>query len=70
MLNVNRGSSVSRPVLAWPRSHRGNFRVEPPISLDQCYEAFEQLSGPLSGLSLTVRAKYENTVAFVNAMLE
>ena len=63
-------SSVSRPVLAWPRSHRGNFCVDPPLSVEQFYEAFEQLSGPLSGLSSTVRAKYENTVAFVNAMLE
>ena len=62
--------SVSRPVLARPRSQRGNFRDEPPVSVEQFYEAFEQLSGPVSVLSLTARAEYENTVAFVNAMLE
>ena len=63
------GGTVSQAVLAWPRSHRGNFRVEPPISVGQFYQAFEQLFGPLSGLRSMDRAKYENTVAFVNAML-
>jgi hypothetical protein len=62
--------SVWRPVLAWPRSHRTNFQVEPPISAAQFYQAFEQLFGPLSGLRPADRAKYENTAAFVTAMLQ
>jgi hypothetical protein len=64
------GCSVLRQVLAWPRSHRANFQVEPPIGVSQFYEAFEQFFGPLSDLRPTDRAKYQNTVAFVNAMLE
>jgi hypothetical protein len=64
------GGSVCRQVLAWPRSHRANFQIEPPISIGQFYQAFEQFFGPLSGLRPADRAKYENTVAFVNAMLE
>jgi hypothetical protein len=62
--------SVRRAVLAWPRSHRTNFKVELPISVTQFYQAFQQLFGPLSDLGPMDRAKYENTVAFVNEMLQ
>jgi hypothetical protein len=58
-----------RSLLAWPRSHRNNFRVKPPISVRTFYKAFVQLFGPLSDLRPKDRAKYKNTVAFVNAML-
>ncbi len=67
---LRNGTSVRRPVLAWPRSHRANLQVEPPVSIDQFYQAFERLFGPLSGLPPADRAKYENTVSFLNAMLK
>jgi len=69
-VTLKSGGSVCRQVLAWPRSHRANFQVKPPISVEQFYQAFEQFFGPLSGLRPADRAKYENTVTFVNAMLE
>lgn len=66
---LKNGSKAPRSVLAWPRSHRNNFRVKPPISVESFYQAFVQLFGPLSELRSREREKYENTVAFVNAML-
>jgi|SRR5271163_213677 len=62
-------TTIRRPVLAWPRSHRGNFTIPPPISLGAFYSAFEQLFGPLANLQPRERSKYSNTVSFVNAML-
>jgi hypothetical protein len=64
------GNRATRFVLAWPRSHRNNFRVQTPISVETFYQAFAQLFGPLSDLSSRDREKYANTVAFVNAMLD
>lgn len=61
--------SAPRSVLAWPRSHRNNFMVPPPISVDQFYQGFAQYFGPLAGLNPGKREKYENTVQFVNSML-
>lgn len=61
--------NATRPVLAWPRSHRNNFTVPPPISVDQFYQGFAQYFGPFAGLDLGKREKYENTVQFVNSML-
>lgn len=66
---VNSEGTRLRSVLAWPRSHRNNFQVQPPISVESFYQGFMQLFGPLSNLRPRDRAKYENTVAFVNAML-
>jgi hypothetical protein len=66
---VSSGGTRLRSVLAWPRSHRNNFRVKPPISVRTFYQAFVQFFGPLSDLRPKDRAKYKNTVAFVNAML-
>lgn len=63
------GKKALLPVLAWPRSHRNNFKVRPPISAETFYQAFVQLFGPFEGLRAQDREKYENTVAFVNAML-
>jgi hypothetical protein len=61
--------SASRAVLAWPRSHRRNLQVQPPIGVEQFYKAFEQFFGPWGALRPRERAKYKNTVQFVNAML-
>jgi hypothetical protein len=65
---VKSGGSMLRSVLAWPRSHRRNFTIPPPISVEAFYSAFEQFFGPLSSLRPTDRTKYVNTVSFVNEM--
>ncbi len=69
MVPLKSGEKASRPVLAWPLSHRNNLKVQPPICAESFYRGFIQLFGPLSNLRPRDRAKYENTVAFVNAML-
>jgi hypothetical protein len=63
-------STAKRTVLGWPRSHRRNFPPERPIKVPDFYQAFEQLFGDFSKLSRREQAKYENTVDFVNAMLQ
>jgi hypothetical protein len=67
---TSRVSRRQRSVLNWPRSHRGSFPVKPPVSVYDFYQAFEQLFGAFSKLQPRERAKYENTVEFVNAMLK
>jgi hypothetical protein len=66
---VRSGGSTACPVLAWPRSHRDNFTIPLPISVEDFYRAFQQFFGPLSNLRPSDQQKYENTVAFVNEML-
>lgn len=70
--NVPKKSDVNspQPVLAWPRSHSRNFLVPPPITIEQFYQAFEPLFGPIDGLRPADRDKYKNTLAFVNEMLK
>lgn len=63
-------SKAARQVLSWPRSHRRNFHgVQQPMAVHDFYRAFEQLFGEFSTLPRRDKAKYENTVEFVNAML-
>ena len=62
-------STATRHVLSWPRSHRRNFTVQPPIDVSDFYRAFEQHFGALSNLPRKDQEKYANTVEFVNAML-
>lgn len=66
---VKSGGTESHPVLSWPRSHRRNFTIAPPITVDEFYSAFVQLFEEWSSLRAEDRRKYENTVDFVNAML-
>lgn len=58
-----------RTVVNWPQVFRSNFKKQPPISLDDLYEVFEPLFGPLEALPHTVRVKYEATVHFINAQI-
>jgi hypothetical protein len=67
---VKSDGTESHAVLSWPRSHRRNFTIAPPISVPAFYQAFVQLFGPWSNLRPEDRRKYENTVNFVNAMFE
>lgn len=66
---LKRGQVEKRHVLDWPRTHRENFEVDPPISVEAFYQAFKQLFGALEDLPPDVRRKYENTTAFVNERL-
>jgi hypothetical protein len=67
---IKAGDTARLPVLAWPRSHRRNFEVPTPISVEDFYRPFEQLFGPLANLRAGDRAKYLNTVSFINQMLQ
>ena len=53
-------------VLDWPESHRNNLKVPLPVSDELFYQPFQHMSGPWENLPPDVRAKYENTVAFIN----
>ena len=66
---VKSGGTESHPVLSWPRSHRHNFTIAPPLTVDGFYRAFVQFFGPWSSLRPEDRGKYEITVNFINAML-
>lgn len=56
-------------VVNWPVIFRHNFKKKPPISVQDYYKAFEKLFGPYASLPADVKAKYENTVDFVNSNL-
>lgn len=63
------GRRVKSAVIDWVETHRNNVTADPPISVKQFYEAFEPIFGPYDELRISVRKKYENTVAFVNERL-
>ena len=63
------GGWVKSAVIDWVETHRNNFKVEPPITIQQFYEAFIPMFGPYNELSIPVQNKYENTVAFINERL-
>lgn len=56
-------------VVNWPAIFAHDFKVKPPISLNQFYEAFESAFGIFDALPRDVQLKYENTVRFINAQL-
>jgi hypothetical protein len=64
------GARTTCSVLNWVKAYAdvGSLR-KPPITLAEFYQPFERLFGPYDALTLEVRRKYENTVAFVNAHL-
>jgi len=55
-------------VLNWPKIFRNNFIVR-PITVVTFYEAFEPLFGSYCELPESAKIKYENTVIFINSML-
>jgi hypothetical protein len=60
-----------RWVLKWPLIHRNNFNVGPPISPQLWSKAFEWLfNGTYRDWPKDIQAKYDNTVEFINAILE
>jgi len=56
-------------VVNWPVIFSHNFNKKPPISVQDYYKAFEKLFGPYASLPADVKAKYENTIDFVNSNL-
>jgi hypothetical protein len=58
-------------VLKWPLIHRNNFNIEPPISPELYSKAFESLfKGTYKDWPKDIQAKYDNTVEFINAILQ
>lgn len=53
-------------VVNWPVIFRRNFEKKPPISVQDYYEAFRNLFGLYENLPADIKAKYENTVNFIN----
>ena len=63
------GGLAKSAVIDWVEVHRNNFTVQPPITVQQFYEAFKSMFGSYNELPVSVQNKYENTVAFVNERL-
>jgi hypothetical protein len=64
-----KSGTEQRFVVNWPAVFAHDFKVHPPISVAQFYQAFEHAFGPFSELPHDVQAKYENTVRFINTQL-
>lgn len=64
-----RGGTERRYVVNWPAVFAHDFNVKPPITVAQFYQAFARTFGPFEGLPADVKAKYENTVCFINNRL-
>jgi len=56
-------------VVNWPAVVAHDLTVTPPISVEQFYQPFESAFGALEQLPTDVRAKYINTVEFLNEHL-
>ena len=57
------------PVVNWPRFVANDLRVQPPLSVEQFYEAFKGDFGGIEGLPKASAIKHKNTVEFFNEML-
>lgn len=63
------GNTEEQWVMNWPLVFNESWNDKPPISAEEYYRAFESLFGPFDDLPLDVKAKYQNTVDFVNSVL-
>ena len=61
------GDIVTRKVVNWVETHKNNYRGPFPLEAEEFYAPMATVFGPWQDLPLTVRFKYENTVAFFNA---
>lgn len=64
-----KGGTEPRFVVNWPAVVAHGLSVKPPVSVPQFYQGFERTFGPFAQLPAEVRAKYENTVKFMNEQL-
>lgn len=53
----------------WPALFAHDLKIEHPVTPELFYAAFQSSFGPYDGLPDTVRAKYINTVSFMNHYL-
>ena len=56
-------------VVNWPAIFAHDLRIEPPVTLKQFYQPFENTYGNFDLLSKEVQNKYINTVNFLNVQL-
>jgi hypothetical protein len=56
-------------VVDWPSIFAHDLRIKPPVSVNDFYAPFEQSFGKFEDLPYKVKAKYENTVDFMNHQL-
>ena len=66
---LKHGGSVRRSVLNWPPIYRFNFIKWVAIAGEGLMEFVHPLFGPWSALPADVRAKYDNTIAFIVSQL-
>lgn len=64
-----KGGAASRLVVNWPAAFAHDLNVKPPISVPAFYAGFESTFGPFDELVDEVKAKYVNTVEFMNEQL-
>lgn len=64
-----KGGTELRFVVNWPAVVAHTLTVRPPVPVAQFYQGFERTFGPFAQLPSEVRAKYENTVEFMNQHL-
>lgn len=65
---INEGTRSGYAV-NWPAVFAHDFKVKPPIPSELFYSGFARRFGPYNILPPRVRAKYENTVAYINRIL-
>jgi len=57
-------------VINWPQIFRKRFAADLPITSEQYYRAFERLYGKFDKMSPWAQKKYDNTVFFINSILD
>jgi hypothetical protein len=63
------GEKMKSHVIDWVTPHINNFTVQPPVSVQQFYQAFQSMFGCFEQLPESVQRKYTNTVEFINNRL-
>ena len=53
----------------WPKIFQNNWTKDPPITVEEYYEAFEEMFGKYEHLKKDIQKKYINTVEFINHCL-
>lgn len=64
-----KAGTVECAVINWPAVVAHDLKAKPPITVPQFYAAFVKAFGLFEDLPLDVKAKYSNTVTFMNQML-
>jgi hypothetical protein len=62
-------SKISGFAVNWPKLYENDLKIQPPVSVEQFYQSFENDFGVFDDLPQSVKRKYINTVEFMNAKL-